>query len=65
MHAFVQKIQLGGTYNPAQVSVFNTAGIRNTLLFLLYCTVRYGLELREQDYLMLHKAVSANCFLTG
>ena len=23
------------------------------------------LELREQDYLMLHKAVSANCFLTG
>jgi hypothetical protein len=42
VHANVQKIQFGGTYNPAQVSVFNTAGIRNTLLFLLYYTVRYG-----------------------
>ena len=42
MHANVQKIQFGGTYNPAQVSVFNTVGIRNTLLFLLYCTVQYG-----------------------
>ena len=37
----VQKIHLSGAYNPAQVSNLNTVGIRNTLIFLPYCTLRY------------------------
>ena len=43
MHANVQKIQFGGTYNPAQVSVFNTVGIHITFFFftLLYRPVRF------------------------
>ena len=44
--ANVQKIQFGGTYNPAQVSVFNTVGIRKVsaspFFTLLYRTVRFS-----------------------
>ena len=44
--ANVQKIQFGGTYNPGQVSVFNTVGIRKVsaspFFTLLYRTVWFS-----------------------